>query len=243
MSGFQDSVNITDATVKGKIIMAEGLLDGAIGRRYVLPLPYHRQGKLIFTGEGTGPGQMTITINGTDYILDIVDNLTPLQAAELFVAESYGNEDFIVDYYPNADYTQATVDIISIGDSSDLNTADEQVDITQVGGVVAGITNTKGLVINRYPPLVVQITADIAAAQLKADNYGAEAQDTAKDGDKNVEMINQILLQIQGKNDDIADIRIVDEITKQEIPGTTNVPGYNEEINCSIPLIKMNMKF
>lgn len=243
ISGFQDSANINDATVKGKIIMATGMVNGALVRKYVLPLPYHRVASIHFSGVGTGPGDIKIIVNGHEYTVIIENGLTALQAAEKFVNEAYMNEDFIMDYYLNEDES-ATVDLISISDSATLDQANEQVNVTQVGGLVAGINSTKSiLVLDRFPPMVDQITAEIAANMLLSDNYGAEAQDTGKDGEVKMDLITKVLLQIQGKDDTMPDLKIVDEVTMQELPTAHIMPGFNEEASNDRPLVTMDKVF
>lgn len=54
LSGFDDTTNITDENIAGKIRIASGMVDGAVGYIYTLPLPYHFINTIAFQGKGTG---------------------------------------------------------------------------------------------------------------------------------------------------------------------------------------------
>ena len=82
LSGFDNETNITDAVVRGKISIAEGFVNGAVGKKYSLPIAYHRLNIITFTGTGSGSGTLTVTINGTGYAIAIVNTLTAERAAE-----------------------------------------------------------------------------------------------------------------------------------------------------------------
>lgn len=53
LSGFDDTTNITDENIAGKIRIASGMVDSAVGYIYTLPLPYHYVNTITFTGKGT----------------------------------------------------------------------------------------------------------------------------------------------------------------------------------------------
>ena len=62
LSGFDDTTNITDENIKGKIIIASGMIDSAIGYLYSLPLGYRYQNSLTFSGTAS-TGSLVIAIN------------------------------------------------------------------------------------------------------------------------------------------------------------------------------------
>jgi len=210
LSGFDNSTKISDSVVLGKISIAESMLDAAISERYTLPLQYHRQNTLVFSGTGSGSGTLSVVINGTAYAVAITLNLTAAQAADLFRTACASSADFITDLA----WGSATVVIIS--KSTTLVTANAQVNITSAG-TANGITGTIGTRYDRYPPLVDQITAEIASALLLQDNYGVEAEDTPKDGNLKLKNLSTSLLRLQGADKDGLMMRIIDEVTKIEI--------------------------
>jgi len=224
LSGLYDTVNIPPATIRGKITIASSMVDGAICRKYLLPLAYRRQNMITFSGAGLGAANLTATINGTDYTIPISNGLTAKAAADLFRAEVYGNSDFIADYDEDGD--DGIITIISLGDSSNLVTANAQVNITEDGGTVQGITATAGTRYDRYPPMVDQMTAEIAATLLLLDSYGIEGQDSVKDGDKRMNAINKILMQVQGKDESLPDFKLMDEVTREELTTSGNTPNF-----------------
>ena len=245
LSGLDDTTNISDAVVRGKIQTATSMVDGALTRKYSLPLDYHRQNTLTFSGAGTGSANMTITINAVNYVIAITNGLTAAQAADLFYAAALTNAHFAMEVEDDV------VTLISITDSTTVATANAEVNITSAGGTVQGITGTAGTREDRYPRLLDQMVAEIAASLLLMDNYGVEAQDTPKDGDKRMERINKLLLQIQGKDDSLPDFKIIDEVTKAELTSTDgNAPRFypndtsdDDDDDPTAPKIWMNQKF
>lgn len=223
LSGFDNSTNITDAVVRGKILTAEGMVESAVGARYALPIPYHKSNTLTFGGAGSGSGTMAIVINGTTYNITIANGLTASQAADLFRTAVKDSVDFITDSLGSG----AVVLLISITDSSDTDTSYDEVNITSAP-TTNGITGTIGTRIDRYPPFLEQLAAEIAAAMLLQDNYGAEAEDTDKDGNKKMGIADIKLQRIQGVDTETGlKINIFDEITKAELPASSiDIPSF-----------------
>lgn len=223
LSGFDDTTNIPDTLVKGKIMAAEGMFDGAASMRYQLPFAYHVENTLTFSGTGSGSGTMAIVINSVTYNISITSGLTASQAADLFrdairSATTLKSVDSIGD--------GAEVVVVSIEDSSDFTTANAQVNITSAT-TAQGISAAIGTRTERYAPMIDQIVAEIAAALLLMDNYGIEAQDTPKDGDRRMERINEILQKIQGVHQSGQVIKLFDEITKEELTySLSSAPSY-----------------
>jgi hypothetical protein len=220
ISGFDDSDNIGDPIVKGKISAAEAMFDSAAAARYLLPFNYHKQNTLTFAGDGTGAGTMAIVVNGVTYNITISNELTASQAADLFRDAGSDSDDFIIG---DAIGDGEEVLIISRTDSEDLTTALAEVNITSAPDT-QGITATIGVRIDRYAPMIDQITAEIAASLLLMDNYGIEAQDTPKDGDRRMERINETLQKIQGVHESDVIIRLFDEVDKSELTLTNVMP-------------------
>ena len=126
VSGFDDSTNITDAVIRGKISIASGMVASSVGQRYDLPVPYHFSNTLTFGGAGTGTGTMAVVVNGVTYNLSITNGLTASQAADLFRRAAEDSVDFITD----DEGMGAEVRIIGIADSSDTDAAYADVNIT-----------------------------------------------------------------------------------------------------------------
>lgn len=220
LSGFDNSTNIGDSVVSGKIATAESMVASAVGHRYALPIPFHRSITLTFSGTGNGAGNMVVVVNGTNYTVTIANAMTAERAAELFRAAAIDSDDFIVQL------NGAVATLISKTSSSDLATADSEVDITDAP-TTQGIQGAIGSRLDRHPQIIDQITAEIAASLLLMDNYGVEAEDTPKDGEKRYTIAMATLAQIQGKKDDEVVLSIKDEVTGVEIPsGSTDNPGF-----------------
>lgn len=210
VSGFDNTTNITDAMILGKIIIAQSKVISAVGRRYALPLKYRRMNTLVFSGTGSGSGTLAITINGVVYNVAVTLGLTAASAAELFRVAAQNSIHFV-----NV-ASAVTTTIVSQSTSDDLTTADAEVNITSAP-TAAGISVAIGIRSDRYPPILEQLVADIASALLLMDNYGAEAQDTPKDGDKKMSIAETLLKQIQGTDKDGLTIDVVDEFTNAEL--------------------------
>ena len=211
--------------MRGKIDIAEGMVESAVAQRYALPLPYHRYNTLTFASTGTGVGTMSVVINGTTYDLAITDSLSAADAADLFRTAAVDSDDFIVG---SAGTNLAEVIIISNTDSGTLSTANDEVNITAAPDT-NGITAAIGTRADRYPRIIEQITAELATALLLMDNYGVEAQDTPKDGEKRMLSAEVLLQRIQGVDEESGlTICIFDEVTKVEITGgSSDIPAFS----------------
>ena len=222
-SGFDNDTKIGGSIIRGKIAMADSKLDGAIGYRYILPLPYHRSNTITFSGTGSGAGTLTATINGTDYSITISAALTASAAADLFRIAVKDSDDFVTDgFVSNETNGDAIVTLISKNDSTELTTANAEVNITDAGGTVSGITAAAGTRQDRQHQFIEQLSTELATALLLFDNYGLEAQDTPKDGVARMDVLDKILAQLQGISKDNAVIRLYDEVTKIEFPQATS---------------------
>lgn len=230
ISGFDDSAKISDDIVRGKILTAESMLNSAVGSRYALPIPYHRQNTLTFGGAGTGSGTMAIVVNGTTYNVAISNLLTASQAADLFRVAAVDSADFKTDTGGSG----VEVLLISKTDSDDLSTANAEVNIT-AAPTTNDITGTIGTRVDRYPPIIEQLAAEIASNLLLQDNYGVEAEDTPKDGDKRMERTDIKLQRLQGVDEDTGiTINVYDEVTGVELSASSvDIPSFrpNETTN------------
>lgn len=223
VSGLQDDTNIIDTTVQAKIDAAAGMFDSAICNRYTLPMAFHRQNKITFSGTGSDSGTMTVTINGSNYTIAITSGLTAAQCADLFRESVYNNGDFIATLCSEKDEEGEVVEIVSVTDSgTSITTANAEVNITSAGGTVQGITGTAGLRSDRFAPFVSQLVAEIAASLLLSDEYGVEGQDSNKDDDKRMKRTQTTLLQLQGDPPEgFPVLKLLDEVTKVELSQTT----------------------
>lgn len=214
-SGFDDATKITGATIRNKISMADAKLDASIVYRYALPIPYHRQNTITFSGTGNDTGTMAIVINGVTYNVAITVGLTAMQAANLFRNAAIASTHFNVDVI-STESSDVIVTIISKTDSSVLLTADAEVTIS-ASPTTKGVSGAIGTRADRFPPFITQLSTEIATALLYMDNYGIEAEDTPKDGVARMERLDKMLAQLQGTSGDGITLRIVDEITKTEL--------------------------
>lgn len=229
-SAFTDPTKVSAATIRGKISMADNLINGAAGARYALPLPYHRQCTLTFSGTGTGTGTMAIVVNGTTYNVAVTLGLTAMAAANLFRQAAVASNDFYVDVEAS-ESADTIVTIISRSDSENLTTADAEVTISSAP-TTNGISAAIGTRSDRYPPYITQLSTEIATALLYMDNYGAEAEDTPKDGVARMEKLDKMLAQIQGTDDKSkVVIKLYDEVTGEELPANSgSLPsGYPDD--------------
>jgi len=231
LSGFDNSTNVTDAVVNGKIITAESMVNAAIGKRYSLPIKFHRACSITLTGTGSGSGTLTITINGTGYDVSIVSGQTAARTAELFRSSAKNSDDFIVSL---SGAVITIISRISTNGMTDIDEADEAIEVSTITPT-AGITGTIGVRSDKYPPILSEFAAEIAAALLLKDNYGIEAQDTPKDGDKRLLNIMRQMEQIQ--NEKGVKLNIYDEVTGLELEsaGDTDLAFYPDAVSFASP--------
>ena len=115
ISGFDNSTKVPDSIVSGKLAIADSMIDGALAYRYILPLTYHRQNTITFSGTGSGSGTMAVVVNGTTYNLTIALSQTAAATADLLRAAT--STDFITDRIGSG----ATVTLISRTSSASKN--------------------------------------------------------------------------------------------------------------------------
>lgn len=217
---------MTDETIAGKIRTADAMIDSAIGYNYTLPIPYHYGNTLTFSGDSTGTGTMGVVVNGTTYNITIeaADNASSI--ADKFRIAAASATDFLVDDLGSG----PEVLIVSYSDSSTTATAATayaEVNVTSIPATV-GIEGTIGTRAKRYPAIVEQYTAEIAAALLFIDQYGVESQNSGKDGKSRMDAVNEQLQKLQGVHDSGQRVKIMDEVTHLEITVATsaNVASY-----------------
>jgi len=221
ISGLDNTTNIADSVVQNKIDTAVGYINGYVGAKYSLPLPYRRASTLTFAGTGTGSATMTITIDSVAYAIAISNGLTAAQAAALFRVAVFGNDSF----YFNAVETGASITIISKTKGNlDLTEANDDVTIDS-GATTQGISLTQTSLVNSYPSLIKSLTTDVAAALLLMDNYGIEAQDTPKDGEKRLNIAFGLLNQILGEEGKTG-ISIFDEAGEELTRASGGLPSF-----------------
>lgn len=247
LSGFDNTTNVTPATVRGKISIAESMVNSAAGRRYALPLKFHRANTLTFSGTGSGSATMTITVNGADYTIAIENDLTAERAAELFRTAAKDSDEFIV-VLNGAEAT--LISKTATNGITNVSEADADVDITSAAAA-GGISATIGTRADRYPPLIHELASEIAAALLLKDNYGAEAEDTPKDGEKRMEAVRAQLKQIQGADSKDLQTDLFDEVTGLELESGTDDnstfhpddTSFSDAGNPTAPKIGINQEF
>lgn len=211
LSGFDDTTNITDENVKSKIVVASGMIDSAVGYKYTLPLDYHYQNTLTFSGTPS-TGTLPVVVNGVTYNVSVVTGDTLAQVADKFRVACELSAHFITDDLGMG----AEVMIISRSTGS---SGYAEVNITNP--IDTYVVTTVWTREKRYTPVLEQMTAEIATALLFIDEYGIEAQDTGKDWPTRMEAINEKLQMLQGVHESGQVIRIFDEVTHREISLTS----------------------
>lgn len=246
LTGFTDTTNMPNSTVAGKIRIASAMIDSAIGYNYSLPLPYRYGNTLTFSAATVSTGTMAIVVNGTTYNITIEATDTASSAADKFRVAAADSEDFQVDDLGSG----AEVLIISLTDSATPTTAYAEVNITSAP-TTGGISGAIGTREKRYPLVIEQYTAEIAAALLFIDQYGVESQNTGKDGKTRMDAINEQIQKLQGVHESEQRIKIMDEVTHLEIPVSTdtNVVSYpndtseDSDTDPTSPIAYMNKVF
>lgn len=228
VSGLRSSTKISDERVKGKVIRADAMIDGYLIQKYQLPLAYRRAVQITFSGTGTSTATLTLTIGGVAHALAITSGLTASQAADLLRASLV--EDTEV-YSPDGIGSGAIVTIISRSTSTNLTDANTEVTVT--GSAAGGITPSFGTKTDKYPALIEQLSADIAAALLLMDNFGLEEEGTTRDGFARIELAKQTLKMIQGVDTLESSLRVIDEVNGEEIAlsGKPVPVGYPNDVS------------
>lgn len=185
---------------------------------YALPLPYHYTNSIKFTGKCTANGTLTVTVNSVDITFSITNKDTAIAVADKFRIAAESSSDFITDELGSG----SIVNILSKKSSTEKSAAYAQVNIGDIT-TVEGIGGTVAQRLKRYPVMIEQIAAEIATALLLIDIYGVESQDTGKDGQTRMEIINATLQKLQGVHESKQRINIFDEVTGAEIATTTSL--------------------
>lgn len=194
--GFVGNSNVSDSFISGQITKAEGKINTKISDVYSLPLSKYYYNTIVFSGTGNASDTLTITINGVAYAVAISNGLTASAAADLFRQAAEDSDHFVVDGLGNG----ATVTLYSKeGGDSGLVTIDSN-DSPQ-----SGITATGGTVTETTVPFIEYLATEIAVAFLLITEYGADAQDTDKDGFKRLAVLEKDLKEIAEKKQKIFD--------------------------------------
>ena len=216
MSWLDDEINITDPDIKDKILKSCSMIDSAIWCIYNLPIKYRYQNTLTFSWEATWSWTMSVVINWTTYDVDIVSWDTLDQIADKFRIVTIKSEDFIFDWL----WLWEEVTIISLSDSENDTTAFSEVNITSAP-VTVWVTATIWGRKQRYPQILDQVAAEIAAALLFIDIYWVEAQDSWKDGENRMDRVNELLRKLQWVDESWQNMKIFDDVKKIEITTST----------------------
>ena len=199
-SGFADSTLVSDAFIDRQIARAESIIQGNIGSVYTLPLAYFWQNTITFSGAGTGAGTMTITINGISYAITIASGTTAAQAADAFrraVANAGASATFEADSVSDA--------VVTITADNQTKTAGDVTLTSTDPQTVAGITATGGTLVQVTTPYIEYLATEIATAYILLVEYGAEAQDSDKDGAKRLALVEKELKSIREKKTKLFD--------------------------------------
>lgn len=245
-SGLKDPNKIPESLIATKIQAAESLMAGALAQRYVMPLPSHRQSSITFSGSGSGSGTLNIVVNGVTYPLTITNLMTSQQVASQLV--SVTSSDFVT----YLDSFGSKVTLVSKKDSLDPILADAQVTIAPPSPV-AGITSAVGLRLDRYPPIVSLICAEIAAILLLNDNWGIEVENTAEDVTRRLKLVDSFLAKLKVSESDDTSSFLVDELSFEIIPlresseySASSYPNPQSDaspINNTLPFVTMHTSF
>lgn len=236
-SGFNNNTNITDAFVAGRITDAMGQIDSKISDAYQLPLPDFYEQTIAFSGTGTGSANLTITIDGNDYVIAVTNNMTAAEAADAFRTAALANTSYITDGLGDG----ATVTFYSRDDDDSAGVTVTSTDPQ----TVQGITATGGTVTTIAPPLIRLLATEIAAARMLIIEYGEEAQDTDKDGFKRLALWEEDLELIATKKKKLFNYA-GEELARSTLGRLVFKPNDTTEVDADNPTdsrFTMNRKF
>ncbi len=231
------NTNVTDAFIANAISAAVGIVNSYLSDAYSLPLAKFFQKDIVFSGTGSGSGTMTIIVGGESIAFAITNGMTAAQAADAFREAAIDNTAFVTDSVGNG----ATVAMFNITGSTP-----SQLAITSSNPqTVTGITATAGSSAEVAVPLVEAATTGIASAQLLINEYGAEAQDSNKDGYKLMAFWTGLLESIRDKKTKVMDF------AGNELPVNSNkLPRFfptasseNDPVNPTKSSFTKNQKF
>jgi hypothetical protein len=236
VAGFVGNTNVSDELVSSKIIEAEGIVNSYLSDPYVVPLARYFRNTLVFTGTGTGSGTLSLTVGGVAVAVPITTGMTPAQSADAFRAAAIQNGEFITDGIGSG----ATVAFFSVAGNDPLS-----VSVTANNSPQAGVTATAGSTAEVAVPLVEAAAKNIAAALLLINEYGAESQDTNKDGYKMMALWRELLENIRDKKTKVFDF------AGNELPGNTGrsisffptAGSETDPVNPTNSRFTMNQKF
>lgn len=204
-SGFVGNTNISATRINQYIARATNMVNSRLARVYQLPLPYFWQNTIVFSGAGSGSANMTITVNGQSFVVAITSGLTASAAADKFRRAVLDNADatFQADEIGNG----ATVTITA---RAQENTDDDVTPTSTDPQTVSGITATGGTTIPVQHPFIEYLVTEAATAYLLISEYGAESQDSDKDGFKRLGLVKTDLEDLQNKIELLQDFDGVD---------------------------------
>jgi len=216
LSWFDDKTNITDEIIKNKILIASWYINSSIGYVYSLPIAFHYDNYILFSWTATSSWTLTITINWVDYDITITSWDTSNIIADNFRIVCDNSDDFIID-----DLWFWTK-VLLISKSNVKATAYNQVNIT-IASDEFGVKTKIWVRKKRFPVILEQITAEISTSLLFIDVYWVESQDTWKDGQTRMDIINETLQKLQWVHDSGQSIKIFDEVDNIELSKWTQM--------------------
>lgn len=199
-SGFLDTTKVTNERITRYIARATNLVNSYLSRVYVLPLPVFWEETIVFTGTGTGTGTFTMTWGAHSVSFTVTNGMTAVQAANLFRTAILNSTTLPFTTNDQNDSTSPTVTIRAISQDN------ESTDVTPDAVVIqSGITGTPGTATPNQDGYVEYLVTECTTAMLFIAEYGAEAQDTDKDGFKRMALLKEDLKLLATKEELLLD--------------------------------------
>jgi len=102
------------------------MVDSALGYVYSLPIAFHYENSIVFSGVATSSGTIAIVINAVTYNITVTEGDTATKVADTFRIACQDSDDFVTDDLGLG----TTVQLISNTTSVSIATAYAEVDIT-----------------------------------------------------------------------------------------------------------------
>lgn len=192
--GFVGNTNISDSFIQNLITIAQSTINSRISDVYQVPIPKFYKNLISFTGNGSGAGTMTFTIDGVAYAVSITSGMTAAQAADALRTLLLADTD--KDFYLADDLGQGA----DVGIISGQNGLAADVTVTVDSETVAGITTAIDGVVASTIPMINGICRYLVGGRLLNIDYGPESQNTTKEGDSLIEAATTLLDDIANKN-------------------------------------------
>lgn len=190
-AGFTGNSNVSDSLISLMVQGAEADVNAKVSDVYSMPLPLFFENELVFTGTANADATLSVVVGSDTYSVSVTNGQTASQVADAFRLEVLDATDpsFVCDNLGSGAAVTILAKTSSVAASEVQATSDSD----------SGLSWATDALRQVGPPLIEMITRGKASGLLLMQEYGAEAQNTDKDGTALFDMYNSLLDDVQSK--------------------------------------------